>query len=181
MDKIKKQKSTLAFFKEANQSFNKSVKTLTDFVNSKPSLPRENRLAIVSGLFAPQWVKKTTYNEIRLALVRACWEKMCIHPKKNTKVRRAINDLSEFAFYAQKNSNLEMLSRLGSICYKLTQDEPVFEPYQAQIALRGSSWGPNKAIALVLAKPGQWQKMSKAERDKKGFFHYLSEYKRLER
>ena len=179
MKKIQKHKSTTALFREADESFKKSVNTLIDFANSDPVLPRENRLAIVSGLFAPQWVKKTTYNEIRIALVRACWEKMSKNPQNNSAIFRAINDLSEFAFYSQTKGNLEMLSKLGGVCYKLTQDEPIFEPYQAQIELRNSSWGVNKSIALVLAKPGQWKKMSKVRKDKNGVLHYLTENKRL--
>ena len=177
--RVQKERSPLSLFLEADKSFKKSVDTLLNFANSTPALPRENRLAIISALFAPQWVKKVTYNEIRIALVRACWEKMCDNPNNNIAIRHTINDLAEFAFYAQKHNNIEMLSKMGAICYGLTKENPIYEPRQAQVLLRTSSWGPNKAIALVLAKPGAWKKMSAPKKSKDGFLHHLTEHKRL--
>ena len=174
--RIKKQKSSLQLFQEANRSLKKSIATFLNFVESEPRLSKENRLAVVSALFAPQWVKKATFSEMRIALVRSCWEKICLYPQNNIAVRQSINDIVRFAFFAQKNNNVEMLSKLSSLSYKLTQDEPILEPRQAQNLLRQSSWGINKAIALVLAKPGQWQKMSKAKKEN---LNYLSDHKRI--
>ncbi len=177
--RIKKQKSTLQLFKDAESSYDNTIEKFLSFVDSEPVLSNENKLAIVSALFAPQWLEKASYNEIRIGLVRACWEKMCQYPKNNVVVRQAINDLAQFAFYAQSNNDLPKLTKLGDIIYKLTANQPICEPIQAQFMLRQSSWGPDKAVGLVLAKPGQWQKMNKISKEQKDRLYYLVDHKRI--